>query len=76
MVSKRDKVSLQPGLYVIILSFFIIFLFSFCRFEMRTREAAQLKFDLDRAQDTIKSAESLVGKLEGEYIRWSSQVNG
>ena len=56
-------------------SFFSIIEFlSVFRFEQRTREAAQLKFDLDKAQETIKSAESLVGKLEGEYTRWSSQV--
>ena len=48
--------------------------FSFFRFEKRTQEAAKLKVDVEKAQETITSAETLVGKLQGEFKRWSSQV--
>ena len=44
------------------------------RFEQRTQEATQLKIELDKAQETITAAETLVGKLEGEFKRWSGQV--
>ncbi len=44
-------------------------------FEKTTTEAAKLKVDLEKAQETITAAENLVGKLEGEYQRWSSQVS-
>lgn len=44
------------------------------RFEKRTQEAAQLKMELDKAQETIAAAETLVGKLDGEFKRWSGQV--
>ena len=44
------------------------------KFEKTTTEAARLKVDLEKAQETIAAAENLVGKLEGEYERWSSQV--
>jgi len=30
---------------------------------------------VDKANETIGAAENLIGKLEGEYKRWSSQVN-
>jgi hypothetical protein len=46
----------------------------FFRFEQRTQEATQLKIELDKAQETITAAETLVGKLEGEFKRWSGQV--
>lgn len=46
-----------------------------CRFELRTQEAAQLKMDLDKANETIAAAEALVNKLDGEFSRWSGQVN-
>ena len=44
------------------------------RFEQRTTEAAKLKLDVDKANKTIGAAENLIGKLEGEYKRWSAQV--
>ena len=37
-------------------------------------EAAKLKLELEKATETITAAENLVSKLEGEYMRWSSQV--
>lgn len=39
-----------------------------------TKEAAEVEFHLNKAQETITAAESLVTKLEGEYQRWSQQV--
>jgi len=45
------------------------------RFEKRTTEAAQLKLELDKANETIAAAESLVGKLGGEHRRWNEQVS-
>ena len=44
------------------------------KFEKTTTEAAKLKMELDKEQETIVAAENLVGKLEGEYKRWSGQV--
>ena len=44
-------------------------------FETRTREASTLELDLDRAQKTLTSAKSLIGKLGGEKDRWSAQVS-
>ncbi|XP_077984893.1 cytoplasmic dynein 2 heavy chain 1-like [Glandiceps talaboti] len=44
------------------------------KFEKRTTEAATLKLDLDKANETIQAAENLVGKLEGEHQRWNEQV--
>ena len=44
------------------------------RFEQHTTEAAKLKLDVDKATETIGTAENLIGKLEGEYKRWSAQV--
>ena len=46
------------------------------KFERTTMEAAKLKLELEKAQETIDAAENLVGKLEGEYRRWSGQVGG
>ncbi|XP_033122293.1 cytoplasmic dynein 2 heavy chain 1-like, partial [Anneissia japonica] len=43
-------------------------------FQQKTNEAAKLKMDLEKAQETISAAENLVGKLDGEYQRWSEQV--
>lgn len=48
--------------------------FCFSRFEKRTQEAAKLKVEVEKAQETITAAETLVGKLEGEFKRWSAQV--
>ena len=45
------------------------------KFEKTTTEAAKLKVELDKATETISAAENLVGKLHGEYSRWSGQVN-
>ncbi|KAI0210443.1 Cytoplasmic dynein 2 heavy chain 1 [Lamellibrachia satsuma] len=44
------------------------------KFEKTTMEAAKLKVELEKAQETIDAAENLVGKLDGEYRRWSGQV--
>ncbi|XP_055895255.1 cytoplasmic dynein 2 heavy chain 1-like isoform X1 [Biomphalaria glabrata] len=44
------------------------------RFETLTKEAAELKIKLDRENETIDAAETLVTKLEGEYQRWNQQV--
>lgn len=38
-------------------------------FEKTTHEAQRLKFDLEKAKETIEAAENLVGKLEGEFYR-------
>ena len=46
------------------------------KFEKTTMEAAKLKVELEKAQETIDAAENLVGKLDGEYRRWSGQVSG
>ena len=43
-------------------------------FEKTTQEAAKMKMELDKATETITAADNLVGKLEGEYQRWSGQV--
>ena len=45
------------------------------RFEKLTKEAAELKIKLDKENETIEAAETLVTKLEGEYQRWSAQVS-
>ena len=44
------------------------------RFQKLNEEAAKLKYELEKEQETIASAENLIGKLEGEYQRWNSQV--
>ena len=44
------------------------------KFEHTTTEAAKLRVKLDEATETIEAASNLVGKLEGEYQRWNSQV--
>uniref|UniRef100_A0A2C9KF65 Dynein heavy chain coiled coil stalk domain-containing protein n=1 Tax=Biomphalaria glabrata TaxID=6526 RepID=A0A2C9KF65_BIOGL len=44
------------------------------RFETLTKEAAELKIKLDRENETIDAAETLVTKLEGEYQRWNQQA--
>jgi dynein heavy chain 2 len=44
------------------------------KFEKSTREATQIKIDLDREMETIKVASTLVQRLEGEYKRWNEQV--
>ncbi len=44
------------------------------RFELLTTEAAKLKIELEKEEETIVAAENLVGKLEGEHKRWSDQI--
>ena len=43
-------------------------------FEETTTEAAKLKIELEKAEDIMKSAQNLVGKLENEHHRWNNQV--
>ena len=45
------------------------------RFEQRTTEAAKLKLEVEREEETIVAAENLVGKLKGEHHRWTQQVD-
>lgn len=44
------------------------------RFETLTKEAAELKIKLDKENETIEAAETLVSKLHGEFTRWNSLV--
>ena len=44
------------------------------KFERATTEAAKLKLELAKARETIEAAESLVGRLDDEYRRWSAQM--
>ena len=43
-------------------------------FEQTTTEAAKLKIELEKAEETMNSAQNLVGKLENEHHRWNEQV--
>ncbi|VDN08033.1 unnamed protein product [Thelazia callipaeda] len=45
-------------------------------FEARTEEATQIKIDLDKEQNTIRVAGTLVDRLSGEYNRWQQQLDG
>ncbi len=45
------------------------------RFELLTTEAAKLKIELEKEEETIVAAENLVGKLKGEHKRWSDQIS-
>ncbi|XP_071846316.1 cytoplasmic dynein 2 heavy chain 1-like isoform X2 [Apostichopus japonicus] len=45
------------------------------RFEKLNMEATKLKIELEKEQETIANAENLIGKLDGEYQRWNSQVS-
>ena len=45
-----------------------------CRFKQHATKAAKLKLDVDKGNETIGVAENMIGKLEGEYEGWSSQV--
>ncbi len=40
----------------------------------RNREAAELKYGLDKANEVLTNAQSLISKLGGERGRWESQV--
>lgn len=44
------------------------------KFETLTRESATLKLKLEKTQQTLESAEALIGKLIEEFQRWTSQV--
>lgn len=44
------------------------------RFENLTKEAAELKIKLEKENETIVAAETLVFKLDGEHQRWNHQV--
>ena len=44
------------------------------RFEQCTTEAAKLRLEVEKQEETIAAAENLVGKLEGEHRRWADQV--
>ena len=44
------------------------------KFERTTTEGAKLKVELEKAQETIAAAETLVEKLQVEYQRWIAQV--
>lgn len=39
-----------------------------------TKEAAEIEIHLTKAKETLKAAETLVGKLVEEYDRWKIQV--
>lgn len=40
-----------------------------------TKEAAELEIELNKVQNTLATAENLVGKLKDEYERWQEQVS-
>lgn len=44
------------------------------KYNKSLEEKAMLTIELAKAEETIASAETLVGKLEGEFQRWSGQV--
>ncbi|CAI9737451.1 cytoplasmic dynein 2 heavy chain 1-like isoform X1 [Octopus vulgaris] len=44
-------------------------------FELLTREALELKHKLEKENETIQAAETLVTKLEGEHQRWNEQIS-
>lgn len=44
------------------------------KFEQLTTEAAKLRIEVEKEEETIAAAENLIGKLEGEHKRWSGQV--
>ena len=46
------------------------------KFQKLNEDATKLKIKLEKEQETIASAENLIGKLDGEYERWSAQVSG
>uniref|UniRef100_A0A1B6E6Z8 Cytoplasmic dynein 2 heavy chain 1 n=2 Tax=Clastoptera arizonana TaxID=38151 RepID=A0A1B6E6Z8_9HEMI len=45
------------------------------RLNLFTKEAAEIEIHLNKAQETIHAAESLVFKLDEEYSRWKHQLN-
>lgn len=44
------------------------------KYNKTLEEKAMLTIELTKAEETIVVAENLVGKLEGEYQRWSGQA--
>ncbi|KIH68600.1 dynein heavy chain [Ancylostoma duodenale] len=44
------------------------------KFEMLMKEATQIKIDLEKEQDTIKVAGTLIDRLGGEFTRWQAQM--
>ncbi|CAI5438007.1 unnamed protein product [Caenorhabditis angaria] len=44
------------------------------KFEALMKEATQIKVDLEREQDTIRIAGTLVESLSGEFQRWKAQI--
>ncbi|CAI2310079.1 unnamed protein product [Caenorhabditis sp. 36 PRJEB53466] len=44
------------------------------KFEVLMKEATQIKVDLDREQETIRIAGTLVESLSGEFERWKVQI--
>ena len=38
-------------------------------------EAAKLEAEVTKAQNTISAAEQLISQLDGEHMRWNSQVD-
>lgn len=44
------------------------------RFQLHTTEAAKLEAEVTKAQNTITAAQQLISQLDGEHIRWNSQV--
>lgn len=44
------------------------------KYNKTLEEKAMLTIELTKAEETIANAETLVGKLEGEFQRWSGQV--
>ena len=73
-LGSENRVILAWMLTATQLYFSLISVFLLIRFELRTQEATQLKMELDKAQETIQAAETLVSKLDGEFKRWSGQV--
>ncbi|EJD73854.1 cytoplasmic dynein 2 heavy chain 1, variant [Loa loa] len=43
-------------------------------FEVHMKEATQIKIDLDKQQETIDVAGTLIDRLSGEYGRWQEQI--
>ncbi|KAK6729949.1 hypothetical protein RB195_006788 [Necator americanus] len=44
------------------------------KFEVLMKEATQIKIDLEKEQDTIKVAGTLIDRLGGEFTRWEAQM--
>lgn len=44
------------------------------RFQRHATEAAKLEAEVTKAQNIITAAEQLISQLDGEHMRWNSQV--